>query len=189
MWPWEHVAFGYLLYSAGSRLAGREPPGDRTALAVALAAVLPDLVDKPLSWSLGLFPAGYSVAHSALVAPWVLLGAGLLARRHGSPRVGAAFAVGYCSHLAGDVLYPAVEGGGPAFGVVLWPLVEAPAYGTRLGLVGRTLRYLDAYAGTLAALEPGPLLAFEAGLLGAVACLWLLDGLPGFPPAGPRRGR
>ena len=68
MWPWEHVAFGYVLYSLGSHAIRREPPAEWTVFALGLGTLVPDLVDKPLSWSLGLFPTGYSVAHSALVA-------------------------------------------------------------------------------------------------------------------------
>jgi hypothetical protein len=38
--------------------------GGLAAALVAVAALLPDLVDKPLSWWLDVLPAGTSLAHS-----------------------------------------------------------------------------------------------------------------------------
>jgi hypothetical protein len=76
MWPWEHVVVGYLAYSAVSHaVAGRAPSG-RAAIAVAFAALLPDLVDKPLAWGLGVLPSGRSFAHSLVVAVPTVLGIG-----------------------------------------------------------------------------------------------------------------
>ncbi|MFC6964015.1 hypothetical protein ACFQL7_23110 [Halocatena marina] len=54
MWPWSHAAVGYLCYSIGTRLVGRRPTTGPT-VAVLFGALLPDLVDKPLSWVFGQF--------------------------------------------------------------------------------------------------------------------------------------
>ena len=48
MWPWEHLAIGYLAYSLLGRLAWRRPPTVGTAITVAFGTQFPDLVDKPL---------------------------------------------------------------------------------------------------------------------------------------------
>ena len=95
MWPWEHAAVGYLLLSLGSRASGRGPPSTPAVLALLFGTQLPDLVDKPLSWEFDLFPSGYAVGHSALVAvPVGLLVLALGRRRPSSglrstPPVGA----------------------------------------------------------------------------------------------------
>lgn len=182
MWPWDHVAVGYVLYSLAVRLGGRRPSHEVFVLAG--AALLPDLVDKPLSWGLGLFPAGYSVAHSVFVAiPSGALALALSVRR-GRPEFGLAFVVGYWSHLLGDVAWALLLGERFAVGRVLWPLVELPGYATQRGLVGRTLYYLGRLPETLAAADT-TLLAASLAPVSAATLLWLLDGAPGLPR--PRR--
>jgi len=101
MWPWEHLAVAYLLYSARSRWLWGRPPTTRGTLVVAFASQLPDLVDKPLAWLLFVLPGGRTLGHSlfvglplvgvAFVVGWVL----------DSYRGSIAFAVGLLSHLAG----------------------------------------------------------------------------------------
>lgn len=177
MWPWEHLAVGYLCYSLGARALGRTPPSDAAAAVVAVAALLPDLVDKPLSWGLGWFPSGYAVGHSALVA--APLGAGLLLAgyRRGRPALAVAAVVGYWSHLLADVFDPLRRGEPPLPGRVLWPVSDPAPYGTDYGL-GRGVVYLDRLAATLAAAPPADLLSYLL-LPAATAALWALDGAPG----------
>mgnify|MGYP000563038312 CR=1 FL=1 len=178
MWPWEHLSVGYLLYSATMRAVYRRSPGDVGAVVVALGTQFPDLIDKPGGWVLGVLPSGTSVAHSAFVAVPVSLAAVAIARRRGVPEVGVAFAVGYLSHLAGDVLFYVLIGRGPAFGAVLWPLGSEPAGGTVsvFGIVsrlfGRWVEYLASPAGV------GYVL-FEVGLLALAVAVWVRDGTPG----------
>jgi len=179
MWPWEHVAFGYVLYSLGSHAIRREPPAEWTVFALGLGTLVPDLVDKPLSWSLGLFPTGYSVAHSALVAVPTVAGFYVVGRWTGRDRYALAFGVGYLSHLVGDVVYPVVLGGSLAPERVLWPVVALPPYEDRVGFTGRALRYLLDFLGDVLAGQAGHLLAFEGSLALAVLALWLYDGRPG----------
>jgi len=67
MWPWGHLAVGYVAFSVFVRFRlGRQPSG-HAALALAVATQLPDLIDKPLAWQFGLLSSGISVAHSILV--------------------------------------------------------------------------------------------------------------------------
>lgn len=178
MWPWEHAAAGYLLYSLGLRALGRDPPADGEAIVLLGGTQLPDLVDKPLSWGLGLFPSGYAVAHSAVVAvPVGLLVSAVLVRK-GKTRTGVAFVVGYWSHLLGDVLSPLRGGDSPVVDRVLWPLVETTPYETDYGL-RRGLVYLDGFVAQLTTLDTtGVVLAYLVVPL-ATAVLWTLDGTPG----------
>jgi len=178
MWPWEHISVGYLLHSAVTRMLYRRPPSSLGALVVVLGTQFPDLIDKPGGWVFGVLPSGTSVAHSVFVAVPVSLAAVAVARRRSTPEVGVAFAIGYLSHLAGDVLFSVLIGQGPAFGAVLWPLGEEPPGGTVsvLALVsrlfGRWVEYLASPAGI------GYVL-FEVGLLAVAVAVWARDGTPG----------
>ena len=64
MWPWGHLAVGYLVYSGLSRWRFGRLPGSVATLAVALGTQLPDLVDKPLAWTVNVLASGRSLAHS-----------------------------------------------------------------------------------------------------------------------------
>ncbi|MFB6177136.1 MAG: metal-dependent hydrolase, partial [Halobaculum sp.] len=99
MWPWEHAAVGYLWYSLGRRAAGRDPPGDWPAVALALATQFPDLLDKSLSWGLGLFETGYALGHSIFLAIPLGVTALLVGQWRGRPDIAVAVTVGYWSHL------------------------------------------------------------------------------------------
>jgi hypothetical protein len=178
MWPWEHVATGYLLYSLGTRALGREPPSDGAVVALGVASLLPDLVDKPLSWGLGWFPSGYAVGHSAFVAVPVGLGALLVGYRLGRQRWSVGFVVGYWVHLLADVANPVRNGGAIRPGRVLWPVSEADPYETDRGL-GRGLTYLEDFLAELATMPPTDVILLYLLLPAATVALWLLDGAPG----------
>jgi hypothetical protein len=181
MWPWEHLALGYLAYSLSVRAATGEPPRRGGAYAAAAGALAPDLVDKPLSWSLGVFASGYSVAHSVFAATAVVAVAAPALAASGRARAGAGFAVGYASHLVGDILYPVAFGEAPALSRVLWPFVTHSGYTLEYGAVRRAGWYLARYLYVLS--QPGArrLLALELAFLAAAAALWFFDGTPGLP--------
>lgn len=178
MWPWEHAAFGYLLYSGGLHVWRRSGPDGPAALVLLLSTQLPDIVDKPLSWLFGLFPSGFSLAHSVFVAVPLIAAAVIGTRKRGRTELGIAFAVGYGSHLVGDVVGPIRSGASIALSRVLWPLVTHPPYDHDYGLVGRTLVYLEAFTGTLGSADPVVLTLYLA-LPVAALLLWIADGLPG----------
>ncbi|MCL7419035.1 MAG: metal-dependent hydrolase, partial [Halalkalicoccus sp.] len=67
MWPWGHAALAYVLYSALRRRRGGSPGGVAT-IVVVFASQLPDLIDKPLAWTLGVIPSGRMLAHAPAVA-------------------------------------------------------------------------------------------------------------------------
>lgn len=192
MWPWEHLALGYVLYSLLGHAVDRTSPTDIGAVAVAVGTQLPDLVDKPLSWILGVTETGYSVGHSLFVAPVVCLAAVALGRRYSDRRIGGALAVGYLSHLFADVVYPLFLGRGLAPSVVLWPAVEQPPSDSHLGFVTLVTRYLVRYGRQMAALDYTPYVLFQFCLGLFVLLLWLYDGTPGtrlYRLAARRTGR
>lgn len=182
MWPWEHLAIGYLAYSVLLRGTERRAPAAGGALAVAVGTQFPDLVDKSLGWMTSLLPSGQSLAHSLLFAvPTVVLVAivATLARRGD---LGVAFGVGYLSHLPGDVLYPALLGGELNLSFLLWPIL-APG-GSQPTSVLTHVQELIATFGTVLATPAGIYyLLFEASLLLVATVLWVYDGTPGLPRA------
>lgn len=175
MWPWDHAAVGYLLLSAATRFGWRRPPTRAAGLAAVGAALLPDLIDKPLAWGLALLPSGRSLGHSLLFGlPLVALVAVVALAAH-RREVGLAFGLGYLSHLAGDVAYPLVIKGELRLGFLFWPLVAADQSGSGGGLpylaelVAEFLGFLLSPAGLL-------YVAADLALLGGALAVWLLDG-------------
>ena len=176
MWPWEHLAAGYLLYSACSHWLWGRPPSTRGAIAVALASQLPDLVDKPLAWVLLVLPGGRSLGHSLLVGLPLVGVAFAVGWALDSYRSSLAFAVGYLSHLAGDVLYPLIVRSELRLGFLLWPLVPAEGGDERAlphvnELVAAFLEFLATPRGTL-------YLVADVALLVTALGVWLFDGMP-----------
>ncbi|MFC7135299.1 MULTISPECIES: metal-dependent hydrolase [Salinibaculum] len=130
MWPWGHLAFGYLCYFVYSR-SREDARMTRASIAtLILGTQLPDLVDKPLAWTVQLLPNGRSLAHSVFVTALVIVGVTVLARRYRVPDLGPAFGIGYGTHLVGDALYPLIQGDFEALGFLLWPVVPPLEYST-----------------------------------------------------------
>lgn len=178
MFPWDHLAAGYLAYSLGTRLLGRRPPTVGTVLAVALGSQFPDLVDKPAGWLLGVFPTGVSVAHSVFVAVPVAVAALWVTRTRDRPELGAAFGTGYLLHLPGDALMPVVlSGARPDYSVFLWP-ISPKATSPPGGFLVNVEYFLSRYPELLTTLDLR-LIGFEVALLGGALVFWVLDGTPG----------
>ncbi|MFD1600084.1 metal-dependent hydrolase [Halobellus rarus] len=179
MWPWEHVFFAYVLFSLYVHGRHRRRPTDPAVVALAVGAVLPDLIDKPLAWQFGLFETGYAVAHSVFVVVPVLFGVALLARRRGSETLTVAFTVGYLLHLVGDVLPASLSGRTLDLSPVLWPIsnrLPIDAGGTFAESTGTLLvRYLT----QLLTLDLTLVVGLQLGSILFGTALWLLDGLPG----------
>jgi hypothetical protein len=188
VWPWEHLAFGYVLWTVSVRLVRRRPARPAEAVAIAFGTQVPDLVDKPLAWTFDVLPSGVSLAHSLAFALPATAAAFVLGRRTGRTGAAAAFAVAYASHLAGDALYPLVRGGSVSARFVLWPLVPASPPATE-GLLRNVVHYLHATAATLVTVRGLWYLAAEVALVGGAFALWALDGAPGLPAALRRPDR
>lgn len=178
MWPWEHLAFGYLLYSGWIHLRFRRSPDDEAVLVLAAATQLPDLIDKPLAWTFHLLPNGLSLAHSLLFAVPFLGIVTVLAGRDGGSTWATATAIGYLSHLAGDVLYGLATEGSIHAGFLLWPLVERPTR-TPPGMISRVQDLFSSFLTFLQTPAGGWYLVGTVGGFAVVLALWTYDGRPG----------
>lgn len=169
MWPWEHAALAYVLYSALTRRQADAPPGDVATLLVVFASQLPDLIDKPLAWNLGVIPSGRMLAHAPVVALPLCVAVYWYFVRRSRAEWGIAFGVGYLSHVASDAVGSALAGEYAYTRFLLWPLLSVPA---------------DSQEGVLVELSEFGLVLSPSlvlsGLVGlAVAGLWIRDGTPG----------
>ncbi|MFC3959572.1 metal-dependent hydrolase [Halovivax cerinus] len=178
MWPWEHVLVGYLAYSLLSHLWWRDRPGGTETVAVAVGALLPDLVDKPLAWEFGVFESGYALGHSLLFALPLSIVAGVVAGRLGRVRAGVALAVGYLLHLPGDLLYGYVQEGVVHTSSLLWPIERGPNPATPPGFREQVAYFLGEYRDELASGDLSTYVLIQFGLAGLVVVLWLYDGAP-----------
>jgi len=167
MWPWGHLAVGYLLCSLWCRRRVGDPPGPAAAVVTAVATQVPDLVDKPLAWYLDVLPTGRSLAHSLLVGTVVVGAVWWVAARADRRPLGVVFALGYLSHLAGDVLYPVLGWRLGELSFLLWPLLDLPEYGISQGVLARVL------------VADLGLIVFETALFVAAVSAWVRDGSPG----------
>jgi len=178
MWPWEHAAFAYLAFSVLCRAVWRRTPRTRAAVVATAAGVLPDLVDKPLSWWLTVLPSGRSLAHSLLVLAPIFAVVLLVGWATDERPVAVAFVVGYLTHLAGDGVDPLVVEGEWRGGFLLWPVVPAPE-GAAGGGLPHLRELVDAFVQFLATPRGTAYLFAEVVFLALVAALWLYDGYPG----------
>ncbi|WP_306054812.1 metal-dependent hydrolase [Natronococcus wangiae] len=182
MWPWEHAIVGYLAYSLFCHAYYRDSPGGLEALAVVFASVLPDLIDKPLTWEYEVFEVGYAIGHSIFFAVPLSIVVGALARSLGRGPTGVAFAVGYLLHLPADVVDRYVRDDHLSFWIVLWPFRQDEArlyaYGDGPDFVDQFFLLLGTYRHELFASDPSTYVLLQAGMAGFAALLWLVDGAP-----------
>ena len=177
MWPWTHLAFGYLVVSLLWRLRGHRLNG-AVAAAAALGTQFPDLVDKPLAWVLGILPAGRSLGHSVFIATAVSAVVLYVAGRRDRFDPALAFVVGYGSHIAGDVIPELPTGDFDSLTFVVWPLLPSPEY-DGAGPVMANLAEIAAAPMAYLLASPDRLVLF---LL--VVALWGADGFPGVAGVG-----
>ncbi|WP_324759614.1 metal-dependent hydrolase [Haloarcula sp. GH36] len=166
MWPWGHAAVGYIAYSLYVRRDGRRP----TAVAVVALAIgtqFPDLVDKPLGWTLGILPGGRTLAHSLLTFAVVGVAVLYVARHYRQRPLGVAFLIGYLSHTLSDGLYAAIDGEFADLTYLLWPVLPMPEYETEQSFLAHFQN-----------LALDSTVTFEFGLVALAAILWILDGYP-----------
>ena len=167
MWPWGHLAVGYLAYSFLSRRRFDHPPQLGAAVAVAFGTQFPDLIDKPLAWTVSILPSGRSFAHSMFFAAFVLFALVALGRRFQRPKLAVAFGLGHLSHLAMDAVYPLWVGDYASLAYFVWPLL--PVYDSPTpGIIWYILH-----------LEWTPFVTVQFGLTAVAATVWVLDGMPG----------
>ena len=175
VWPWGHLAVGYLAYAAVLDRRLRRPPGGLAVVVLAVATQLPDLVDKPLAWHLAVLPNGRSLAHSALVATVVVLLVGWALRARGDGDLAVAFGVGYYAHLAADAVGPILTGEWEGLAFLAWPLIPGADGLDSTGI----LEFFLALARDLAAGDVPPFFVAELGLVLLAAAVWASHGFPG----------
>lgn len=178
MWPWEHLAIGYLVYSFLVRYVAGHTPQALAVVALVIGTQFPDLVDKPLGWGTSILPSGLSFAHSLLVAvPLTML---LLAASSAFDRteLGVAFAIGYLLHLPADAVYPLLIGGNLSLGFLFWPLIPATGGGT-VSIVLVVREFAVKFLMFLATPRGQLYLLLELGLVGGAVLRWYADGVPG----------
>lgn len=101
MWPFAHLAIGYLLYTGYEYARFRDAPSEMAVLFVLIGTQLPDLIDKPLAW-VGILASGRSLGHSLLVALPIIGFVGVVYRRTGENGPTVAFGISYVSAIIGD---------------------------------------------------------------------------------------
>lgn len=175
MWPWGHVAVGYLAHVGVLDRRFATSPGDLATVVLVLATQLPDLIDKPLAWTLPILPNGRSLGHSAFTAALLILLVGWIARRYRRSDLGVAFGVGYASHLFADSLDSVLSGDWSALTFLAWPLLPAPPQTGTSSIIGRFVEL----AATLAAGNVTSMFALELLLVAVAALLWVRQGTPG----------
>ncbi|WP_436903317.1 metal-dependent hydrolase [Halovenus halobia] len=172
MWPIGHASAAYLLYALSTRSRQDESPGHAATVVVGFAALVPDLIDKPLAWYLGVLPGGRTLAHSLFFLVPLSALVYLVARRNGVEEYGVAFSIGVISHTLLDALPILWDPETPWEGLV-WPLlspggVSGEGAPTVLGLLRDSLG------------EPYFLTEFV--LLAVALAVWRADGYPGLAP-------
>lgn len=178
MWPWDHLAVGYLTVTALLRLGGEEPPDRPVVIAAVVGSLGPDLVDKPLAWVVSVLPSGVSLAHSALTCAVTLLVLWLV----GLPRRPLlAFGGGYVAHLAGDAAYGLLTNapGAPEF--LLWPLLSVPP-APPTGPVVTVTTLFGFYRSFLASPAGQIYLLVDLLLFAVTFGIWIRHGTPGLRP-------
>ena len=178
MWPWEHAVLGYVAYSLVCRAIFRDTPRVAGAVVVVFASVLPDLIDKPLAWSVGVFETGYALAHSLFFAVPLAVGVAVVSRWLGRTRLGVAFVVGYLLHPPADVFHHYAEGGGLHPEIMLWPIATYEARTPDDGFVVESANRVLQYGRDLAAGEITTYAWLQFGLFGCAVVLWVADGMP-----------
>jgi hypothetical protein len=182
MWPWEHLAVGYLLYSAYARVRTTGRLDDRRVLLLAVCTQLPDLIDKPLAWTFGMVSDGTAVGHSIFVVGPLLVAGLYLENDRLSTSYVPAIAIGVGSHLLADTVYPVLAGEGPiAPSVLLWPLVTTsdPA---SAGLIATFFRFFTDFVEFLGTPLGLLYVLLEMALVGLAVVVWVRDGTPGVRP-------
>ncbi len=180
MWPWEHVAVAYVIFSLTVNALTGSAPRNGECLAVVAGSLFPDLIDKPLGWAFGVVPS-VSLAHSVFVAvpcSLVVVASGYLT---GRLLCAFGFSTGYLLHLPGDALFSTItRGHAPVWELLLWP-VASPPVDPPGDFVYNVWFYFDNYRVLLVDPNNAWFLAFELALLGTAVALWVADGMPGTP--------
>lgn len=98
----DHVVVAVLPLVGYTLLRYRRLPSGSLVLVAFAGGLLPDIVDKPLAWTLGVIPSGRMVAHSVVLAVPLVVCLLAVAFRADRLTPGVVFGYAYLSHLVGD---------------------------------------------------------------------------------------
>lgn len=169
MWPWGHVAVGYLGYSALCRLRWRQAPAELAAIIAVFGTQFPDLVDKPLAWSFHVLPSGRSLAHSVFTTVFLCSVLYVVARHYHRSEYAVAFSLGYASHLVADSIYPILGGQYHTLDFLLWPALPTP-YVDEQGFIAH-----------FSSIDPAsPTVVIGVVMVLLTVGVWVADGAPGW---------
>ena len=168
MWPWGHLAVGYLIYSLYAHFRYRRPPRGSEAILVAFGSLLPDIIDKPLTWTFHVLPSSRSLGHSLFTASFIIFLAYTLERRSGHIYGAGAFAIGYLSHLVADGYLEFISGEYRYLTYLVYPILPPPKYGIEPSWLAHIRDF------KLTGYTEG-----EIAIAAFVVLLWLWDGKPG----------
>jgi hypothetical protein len=185
MWPWGHLAVGYLCFVLYTQYSDRSAQTTFTVAAVAIGSQFPDVVDKPLAWTFAVLPSGRSFAHSLLTAGIIILVVYRMSRRWHREDTAVAFAIGYVTHsladLGPDVVWGLLRGDVSQLEwttYLFWPLLEVPPYQTDSSFIAH-----------FAAFAVDPYVLFQFGLAGVALAVWVGSGTPGLRAVSRLVGR
>ncbi|MCU4741560.1 metal-dependent hydrolase [Natronoglomus mannanivorans] len=168
MWPWGHLAVAYLLYTLYTHRRYARPPRALPVIALAVGSQFPDLIDKPLGWSLGVLPGGRTLGHSVFFAMVLIPAVYVLALRFDRVELGTAFVLGHVSHLLADIPPSVATNGVSELTFLFWPVLEQPEYESVGGILDGFLRY-----------SMGGYEWAQLGLFFLMIVVWYRDGMPG----------
>lgn len=169
---WVHAAVAYLCYRLALTTSRKGLPTDTAIVPLIASSLLPDLIDKPLSFGFTAIPSR-SLAHSVFMIGLVLGAAAYLSRRSDGATIAAVFGLGYLSHIGADlvdVLFIPRE----TVLFLLWPLITDYHH---IGSVGDLLTLV----------RPTPYVTAQMLLTGLAILVWTFDGKPGYESVQNRR--
>jgi hypothetical protein len=168
MWPWGHLAVAYILYSTVARMNDSRLPGGLAVFALAVGSQFPDLIDKPLGWSLGVLPGGRTLAHSVFLAAVLIPLVYVLATEYNRRETATEFSLGYVVHLLTDIPPSVLTGDFAALTSLFSPVLAQLAYEEVGSILEGFLRY-----------SMGGYEWAQLALLALAIVVWYRDGRPG----------
>lgn len=162
---WVHAAVAYLLYRTAIPTWPAAKPTAVAVVPLVFGSLLPDLLDKPLSFVFTSVPSR-SLAHSAFTVVLVLGAVGYLIHRAEEPATAVGFGVGYLSHLGADLLDSLFIPQETAV-FLLWPVVT-------------DYHHIESVGELLSLVRPTPYVFAQLLLTGLAVLVWAADGNPCF---------
>lgn len=128
MWPWGHLAFGYILFTVYHRVRFSIPPSGFVVLSLVFGTQFPDIVDKPLAYWFHVIPEGRLFAHTLTFAVPLSIILFVIGIQTKNREYIQAFIFGWYSHILADSWKGLITLNFERLSFLLWPILEAPDY-------------------------------------------------------------